>query len=561
MGAAISAASTSPSFDWNAYGLAVLAGDVPVCRYTRLAVERHYRDIQTAHLRGLHFSDALAQHALESFLFLQLSKGKWKGQQFKLEPWQQFWIALAFGWLRKDGSRRFRKVWQEVSRKNGKTAMVAGIAVYMLEFDGEGGAEVYAAATKKDQAKELFDEATRMVTRSKFLNKHYVLKRGGLYGRKDSSNKFLPLGRDSLTLDGANPHCAVLDELHAHRNSGLYDVLISGMGARHQPLLWQITTAGFDLTSFGYQQHQYAVKVLEGLEDDETLVVIYGVDHPEKWTDPTEWKKANPNLGISIYYDNFKAAIESAVKNPGYQRNIKTKHLNMWLAGGESWIAIAEWRACADHNLQLEDFNGEECWGGLDLAEKSDIAALALIFRRNGKFYLFVRLYHNRFEVDKPENDHLRRFAERGELIVNEGNATDFDVIKADIERFHKQFDIKEIAFDPKFAAYFVQKLLESGVAMVELSQTSSNFTLPVTEIENQVLLRELVHEGNSAMEWMVGNVVLRESKFSGLKHPTKEERAKKIDGPIAAINAMSRAMMYTPEPDFNDFIMSPITG
>jgi len=533
------------SFDWDAYGRDVIADKFPVCKWTRLAVERHYRDMAEGHKRGLWFSDAHAQHALESFLFLRHSKGEWAGQSFVPSPWQQFWVALAFGWMRGDGTRRFREVWEEVPRKNGKSTKLSGIGLYLFFFDGEGGAEVYTAATKMEQARITHDEAIRMVNASPHLRRHISERRSELFVR-GKADKFVPLGRDSKSMDGLNPHGAILDEVHAHPDRTIYDVIKSGQGARRQPMLWEITTAGFDLSSFGYEQHCYAKKVLEQtIDDDEFLGIIYTVDDPEKFDDPIEWAKANPNLGVSVYLDGLADACSRAIKQPSEQPNFKTKRLNIWLSGGQSWIPVSDWRKCGNPELKIEDFAGEECWIGIDLAEKSDIAALSFIFKRGRKTFVFFRLYLNEYEVNKPENQHYRRYEQRGELIVTPGNATDFEVIRADIEGFAKQFDIKEIPYDPKFAAYFVTKLAEAGLPMVEISQTSSHFTMPIIEIENQVLTGDLQHDGNSAVEWMIGNVVMRESKFSGLKHPTKEKPSEKIDAPVAMLIGMGRALMF----------------
>lgn len=538
-------AARAPTFDWDAYGRAVLAGEIPVSRWTRLAVERHYRDLQTGHLRGLWFSEAHAQHALESFLFLRHSKGEWAGQMFVPSPWQQFWVALAFGWMRADGTRRFREVWEEVPRKNGKSTKLAGVGLYLFLFDGEGGAEVYTAATKLEQARITHDEAVRMRQASPHLRRHVAERRSELYVR-GKADKFVPLGRDSKSMDGLNPHGTILDEVHAHPNREIYDVIKSGQGARRQPMIWEITTAGFDLSSFGYEQHCYAEKVLEGtVEDDEFLAIIYTVDDPKRWDDPVEWAKANPNLGVSVYLAGLRDHCERAKRQPTEQPNFKTKRLNIWLAGGEKWIQVENWRKCGDKSLRLEDFAGEECWIGIDLAEKSDIAAVTLIFRRGRKYYVFFRLYLNEAEVEKKENDHYRRYMGLDELIVTPGNATDFDVIRADLESYHKQFDLKEVGYDPKFAAYFVTKLVEAGLPMVEITQTAAHFTLPIIEVENLVLTGDLVHDGNSCVEWMIGNVLLRESKFTGLKHPTKDKPGEKIDAPVAMLIGMGRALMY----------------
>lgn len=545
----------SRSFDWNAYGLDVVAGRIPVSRWTRKAVDRHYRDMATGHLRGLRFSEDHAQHALESFLFLRHSKGEWAGKPFELAPWQQFWIALAFGWLRADGTRRFREVWEEVPRKNGKSTKLAGIGLYLFEFDGEGGAEVYTAATKMEQARITHAEAIRMVESSPLLRRHIGIRRDELYnpspGRAD---KFLPLGRDSKSLDGLNPHGAILDEVHAHPNREIYDVIKSGLGSRRQPLIWEITTAGFDLSGFGYEQHLYAEKVLDGVfEDDEFLAIIYTVDDAEKWDDPLEWAKANPSLGVSVYLDGLTAACEKAKRQPSEEPNFKTKRLNIWLTGGESWIGVSDWKARGDASLTLDDFAGEDCWIGMDLAEKSDIAALCLTFKRGKKYHQFFRFYLNESQINAPENRHFYSWEKTGHLIMTEGNATDFEVIAADLREFNKKFKVVEIPYDPKFAAYFAATLLKEGLPLVEIAQTANHFTLPIIEIENLVLTGDLTHDANPAMTWMMSNVVMRVSKFSGLKHPTKEKHEQKIDGPVAMLMSMGRALFAQDESIYED--------
>ena len=551
------------SYDWDAYGRDVIAGKIPVCKQTRLAIERHYRDLETGAARGLWFSQEHAQHALETFLFYRHSKGEWAGQQFELAPWQQFWIALAFGWMRADGTRRFREVWEEVPRKNGKSTKIAGIGIYLFQFDGEGGAEVYTAATKMDQARITHSEAVRMVENSPLLRRHIGIRRDELHnpapGRAD---KFEPLGRDAKSLDGLNPHGALLDEVHAHPDRQLYDIIKSGVGARRQPLIWMITTAGFDLSSFGYEQHLYAEQVLNGVfDDDEFLAIIYTVDDAAKWQDPAEWAKANPNLGISVHYDNLKAACEQAIRKPTEQSNFKTKRLNIWLTGGESWIPVQDWQGCAAPELRLQDFAGEECFIGIDLAEKNDIAAVCLIFRRGNKVHAFFRYYYHEDGVKDPKNQHLKRWADAGHLIVNEGNATDFDLIRTDLNADLTRHQIKEVPYDPKFAAYFAAKLAEDGLPMVEISQTSKHFTMPIIEIENLVLTKNLTHDGNPVTTWMMSNVLMLTSKFSGLKHPTKDKPEQKIDGPVALLLAAGRALMFAPDADINEYLNAPISA
>lgn len=552
------------SYDWEWYGREVMAERIPVCRLTRLAVERHYRDLETGAERGLWFSEALAQHALESFLFLRHSKGEWAGRQFELAPWQQFWIALAFGWMRLDGTRRFREVWEEVPRKNGKSTKLAGIGLYLFTFDGEGGAEVYSAATKMEQAKITHSEAVRMVEASPHLRRSLAIRLNEIYDpRPGRADKFMPLGRDAKSLDGLNPHGGILDEVHAHPTREIYDVIKSGMGSRKQPMIWQITTAGFDLSSFGYQQHEYAEKVLEGIfEDDELLVIIYTVDHPDRWDDPVEMAKANPNLGVSVYEEQLRAMVERAKRQPSELPNVLTKRLNIWLRGGSRWVPADSWKACGDSSLSIEDFAGEPCWVGLDLAEKKDVAALCIVFKRDGRYYAFFRLYLNEEQVQAPENRHYFAWEQSGHLIMTPGNATDFDVIRRDLVDLSQQVSVQEVVYDPKFATYFATKLRdEDGLLMVEMPQTSSRFTLPIVSVENLVLTKDLQHDANPAVAWMISNVVMRESKFSGLKHPTKEKPENKIDAAIALIQAMSRALSSDGEPDMSDYFKNPVVG
>lgn len=537
---------TEKLFDWDEYGRKVIAGEIPVCKWTRLAIERHYRDLAESPANGFYFSEDHAQYALKSFLFVKHSKGEFAGKQFIPSLWQQFWVALAFGWRRvEDGTRRFREVYQAVPRKNGKTTELAAIGLFMMFMDGEKGAEVYAAATKLDQAKILYSEVEQMILSSPLLQRRIKVLRDSIK-LINGSAKLVPLGKDSKSMDGLNPHCAIIDEIHAHRTSEIYDVLKSALGGRLQPMIWIITTAGFDLSSFGYEQHRYAEKVLTGdIRDDELLAIIYTVDDPEKWDDPIEWMKANPNLGISVYEENMRMDCDRAKKQPSQQANFKTKRLNIWLSGGETWIPVESWRKCGDKSLKLEDFAGERCWIGIDLAEKSDIAAVCLVFRRGNHFYVFFRLYLNEFEVSKPENQHYRNYQRDGELIVTEGNATDFDVIGSDIEAFTRQFDVAEVPYDPRLSSYFATKLAERGVPMVEIAQNSTHFTEPITETENMVLTGELHHDGNKMVEWMMTNVIIVVSKFSGLKKPIKEAAREKIDGPVAMMMAIGRAMTY----------------
>ncbi len=570
------AEKTDRLFDWDLYGRQVLAGEIPVSKWTRLAVERHYRDLEHGHKRGLWFSEEHAQHALEFFLYLRHSKGEWEGQQFVPSLWQQFWVALAFGWMRTDGTRRFRRVWEEVPRKNGKSTKLSGVGLYLFRADGEGGPEVYTAATKLDQAKITHDEAVRMVQSSPHLRRSISDRRGELFVR-GKADVFKPLGRDSKSLDGLNPHGAIFDEVHAMPDSGIIDVIRSGTGARRNWLMWMITTAGINLRGPGFELHGYAEKVLEGVfEDDEFLAIIYTVDDPEQWQDPTEWAKANPNLGVSVYRHGLKEACDSAIRLPSEQPEFKTKRLNIWLSGGAKWISLADWRRCEDKQLRLEQFEGKRCWIGLDLAERRDIAAVCLVFREHGKYFVFWRFYQNEYQAQLPENRHYLKWEASGHLHITPGNATDFDVIgdhiagrraegdpgKVAEPGFLQRFAVEELDYDPKFAPYFVKKLMEKGVPAVEIGQNPTTFTAPIIEVENLVLTGQLVHEESPVMDWMISNAKKLTSKFNGLSQIGKDRESEKIDGVLAMLMAIARATaaeFEAPQGDIDDFISNPI--
>lgn len=539
------------TFDWDAYGRDVLAGAVPVCKWTRLAVERHYRDLATAAERGLWFSEQHAQHALESFLFLRHSKGEWAGAEFIPAPWQQFWLALAFGWMRKDGTRRFREVWWEVPRKNGKSTILAGVGLYLFLHDGEGGAEVYTAATKEEQAKITHSEAIRMVQRSPHLARHIGVRRDELYvPLPGHAEKYVPLGRDSKTMDGLNPHCGILDEVHAHPDRTIYDVLKSGMGARRQPMIWMITTAGFDLSSFGYEMHDYAKRVLEGTaQDDGFLGVVYTVDDPDNWDDPQEWAKANPNLGISVYHENLVEVVGRAKQLPSELANVKTKRLNIWLSGEMQWLDMPAWLKAADPNLKREDMAGLPNTLGLDLGDKRDPSALAHLFWRrenDGRlhWYCFLDTYIPEDEIDGNKNASYRKWVHEGWIQATPGNVTDQDRIEEDIRALAEQYNPQEIPFDPYQARQMSTHLVDEGVQMVELKPTVLNFSEPMKRLEEAVASGTFHHDGNPVLAWMLSNVVVEEDRKGNI-YPRKQLPQNKIDGAVALVMALARALVH----------------
>ena len=541
-----------------AYAERIVRGEEVAGHYERRACARFLGDLEKQGTDAFPyvFDVAAGERACRFIELLPHIKGEWakptyvdgklRYERIKLQDWQVFIVIQLFGWKHMATKlRRFLRAYEEVARKNAKSTLAAAILLYLLAADGEPGAHVYSAATTGDQAREVFDVARNMALRVP----DFLLRFGVTVGKNDitipstaSSSK--PLNAEGSTLDGLNVHGAVIDELHAHKTRAVYDVIDSATGARSQPLLLMITTAGSDRNGICYEQRDYTIKVLDGVVEDETWFgIIYTIDKDDVWHDPAVWRKANPNIGVSVKESDLLAACKKAMTMPSAQGNFLTKRLNVWVGAGHAWMNMLAWEACADESLQLEDFAGERCWIGMDLAEKRDFAALCLLFERKGTYYAFPRLYLNQAAIDGSGNAHLKGWVAEGFVQANDGNITDFDAIAADLRRFCTDFDVREIPYDPAFGRYFATQLVAEGLPLVEIRQTAMFFTQPLIFVENLVLEDKLRFDGNKAMTWMVSNVVARVSKFSGLKHPTKERDENAIDGPLALFLAVGRAI------------------
>lgn len=473
--------------------------------------------------------------------------GRFKYSTIKLEPWQVFAEYQLFGWKHRDtGLRRFRRSYEEIARKNAKSTRAAARQLYLVAADGEPGAHCYSAATTGDQAREVFDVARNMALRVP----EFLARFGVTVGKHDitlpeTASSFKPLNAEGSTLDGLNIHGAVVDEVHAHKTRAVWDVIDTADGARSQPLISAITTAGSDRSGICYELRDYSVKVLQGTSKDETwFAVIYTIDDGDVWHDPKVWRKANPNLGVSVKLDNLEAKCNKALVQPSALPNFLTKHLNVWVSADSQWMNMIGWEKCARPGLTLEEFEGERCWIGMDLAEKRDFAALVLCFQRGDRFIFFPRLYLNEDAIEQSGNAHLQGWARAGHVVVTDGNVTDFDVIAHDLRSYCNRFDVQEIPFDPAMSRYFATKLVEEGLPLVEVRQAPMFFTQPLIQVENLVLEQKLEFDGNPVFTWMISNVEVSVSKFSGLKHPTKSREENKIDGPVAMLMALGRAML-----------------
>lgn len=541
-----------------AYAQRVVAGEEVAGKYERLACKRYLRDLERQGAEGFPYvvNERAGSRACQFQELLCHIKGEWAKPiyvdgkltyaKIELEDWQVFIEFNLFAWVHADtGLRRFRRSYEEIARKNAKSTRVAGRQLYLCFADGEPGAQSYSAATTGKQAREVFDVAREMALR----DENFRMRFGVTVGKNDitaagSASSFQVMNAEASTQDGLNVHSAAVDEMHAHKKRGLWDVLDSADGARSQPLISGITTAGFDMGGICYEVRGYTIKVLEGTHVDETWFgIIFTIDEGDDWADPRNWRKANPNIGVSAKLDKLEAACKKAIATPSARGNFLTKHLNVWTNAGVAWMDMERWAACADASLREEDFAGAEGYSGLDLAQKSDFAAKVKVFERGGVWHVFPRLYYNESAVEESPVAQLPGWVDEGYVEVNPGNLTDFDLIADDLRSDCRAHDMQEIAFDPALSMYFAGKLLEQGLPLVEIQQRAMFFTQVLLQVENLVLAGKLRHNANPVMTWMVGNLVVRKSKFNELMQPTKDRDEDKIDGAMAMLMAFGRAL------------------
>jgi phage terminase large subunit-like protein len=532
------------------YASFVAGGEVPACRWTRLAAERHLRDLEDGAARGLVFDPAAAQHATDFFGFLKHSKGEWAGQPFALQPWQTFLVASLFGWKRNDGLRRFRTAYNEVARKSGKSTLAAGIGLHLFFADGEPGAEVYTAATKRDQARITHGEATRMVQASPVLRRRIGVVRDNLHVVSTAS-KFEPLGADADFMDGLNVHGAIIDELHAHRTREVWDVLETATGARRQPLLFAITTAGFDRETICWELHEYALKVLEGvIDDDSFFAFLSAFDEGDDWADEAVWAKANPSLGVSVKLDDLRRKAAKAKETPAAQNAFRRLHLCEWTQQEERWLDIEAWNACA-FPVDPDALRGRRCLAGLDLSSTTDLTALVLYFPRDDGpsevlpfFFMPADNVLQRVRSDRVPFD---AWAREGHLQLTEGNIVDYAAIREKVHDLAEAYPIAEIAYDRWNATGLITQLQGDGLTMVPFGQGFASMSAPVKELEKLVLGRELAHGGHPVLRWNVANAMVRQDPAGNHKLDKAKSRDR-VDGVVALAMAIGRAMV-APKP------------
>ena len=529
----------------------VIAGRQVACRWVQLACQRHVDDLASGAVRGLRFDPQAAQHVLDFFGFLRHSKGEWAGQVVELEQWQQAILWILFGWYKEDGTRRFRTAYLECARKQGKSTLAAGVGLYLLIGDREPGAEVYSAATKRAQAKIVFDEATRMVKKSPSLRKKITCFRDNLH-IENSASKFEPLGRDADSMDGLNVHGAIVDELHAHKTDEVWGVLETGTGSRRQSLMFAITTAGLNQDVFCFSLRDYLIKILEGIiTDDSFFGIIYTLDQGDDWTDEANWIKANPNLGVSVRLGELRDLAAKARSISSSLTHFLTKRLNIWTNAAELWIHPEKWKACGEE-FDEQDLAGRACYAALDLSNTLDLTAWVLVFPPAGDDPRYVIL--PRFWVPEDVIEERRRNRVPYDAWVREGHITaipgaviDYEYIYEQIDRDAQTFDIKEVGYDRWGAAQVYLQLEKMGMTTVQIGQGFQSMSAPMKEMEKLIVSRGLRHGNNPVLTWNVHNLVATRDPAGNLK-PDKRRSREKIDGAVAMIMGIDRATRHDPE-------------
>jgi len=556
----------------NKWAKQVVLDKIPACKWVKLACERHLNDLKKSKNKDFpyRFDSRLAEKKIAFVELLPHTKGEWamKRLTITLEAWQKFGIACTFGWVRKkDGFRRFRESYWEVPRKNGKSVIAAGVALNMFANDGEFGSEVYAGATTEKQAWEVFKPARLMAIRSPdFLEAAGILINAGSLEIPEEGSVFEPIIGDPP--DGQSPHCAIVDEFHEHPTSALYDTMQTGMGARRQPLIFTITTAGFNIEGPCYDLRGRVQEMLLGtVPDDELFGWMWTIDEDDDWTNPKVLAKANPNFGVSVYSDYLESQQRRAIQNASKQNAFKTKHLNVWVSSRTAYFNMEKWQACADKTLKFEDFSDVPCLMPIDLASKVDICARINLFYRveNGKLHYYCidpRFYLPEDTVmngdEKQVLDRYQKWMNQGVLEVHDGSENDFSLVASDLINDAKKVPLTEVPYDEWGGFQVSRDIEDAGYETVKMPKTTKTFSPAMKELVAAISSGRFHHDGHPILSWMIGNVISKPDANEN-DFPRKEKSSKKIDGAVALLMGINRAMLLAGEPTGDEFYNNPI--
>lgn len=497
-----------------------------------------------------HYDKAAADYAVRFIECLAHTKGTWAGKPFELIDWQERIIRDLFGILKPNGYRQFNTAYIEIPKKNGKSELAAAVALLLTCGDGEERAEVYGCAADRQQAAIVFDVAADMVRMCPALNKRVKILTSQKRIVYVPTNSFYQvLSAEAYSKHGFNIHGVVFDELHTQPNRKLFDVMTKGSGdARMQPLYFLITTAGTDTNSICYEQHQKAQDILEGRKIDKTFYpVIYGAPDDADWTSPEVWKKSNPSLGETIGMDKVEAACESAKQNPGEENAFRQLRLNQWVKQTVRWMPMHKWDACKV-DFDESFLEGRVCYGGLDLSSTTDITAFVLVFSptdEDDHYYILPYFWLPEETLDlRVRRDHVPYdlWEKQGYLLTTEGNVVHYGFIENFIEELGTRFNIREIAFDRWGAVQMSQNLEGLGFTLVQFGQGYRDMSPPTKELMKLTLEQKIAHNGHPVLRWNMDNIFIKRDPAGNIK-PDKEKSTEKIDGSVATIMALDRAI------------------
>ena len=522
---------------YHKYAEDVLSGKIVACELIKLACERYLSFLDDDRYE---FREEVVDDKIKFYSVLRHFKGKHSGKPFILEPWQQWIVASLYGFFNKeDGSRLTQTAYVEIARKNGKTALAAGMGLDGLINDGEDGAEVYFAANSRDQVKisawplcsnfaEGLDPKGKLLTVYRDTVKY------------DSTKSFLKvLASDSTKLDGPDPHMFILDEYHAAKNNSIKAVLESGQGNRENPLAIIITTAGFDKLGPCYELRDTAVDILKGLKEDDTFFcAVFTLDKEDDWKDESVWIKSNPNLGVTVRPQYLKKEIRKAINTPSDEVNVKTKNLNIWCDSSEIWIPDS-YITDASKEVKLTDFRDAECYAGIDLSATSDLTCVSYMIPHEGKFYFKTNYYLPEAALtEKRFKEQYQEWRRLGLLTITPGNVTDYDYILNDLMESSKVVYLSSVAYDQWNATQFVINATDNGLNMTPFAQNLGNFNKPTKEMERLILSGNAILDNNVVTRHCFRNVVMARDHNGNIK-PSKKYEEKKIDGVISMLQAL----------------------
>lgn len=555
------------------YATDVVDGKIVASKWTRLACKRHLEDLVLGPARGLVLDQESAKRVIDFFpMFLVFYEGAWAGQPFQLLPFQQFIVGSLFGWKTLDGFRRFRTAYIEMGKGNGKSPLAAGIGLYGLVADGESGAEVYSAATTREQAGILFRDARAFTERSPALLRRLTVDKGNIaYTAKTSF--FRPVSSEHRGLDGKRPHIALIDEIHEHPTAMVVDKMRAGTKGRTQALIFEITNAGYDRHSVCYQHHEYTEKILEGTVENDAwfgfmtgldvcepcmadgkTIPVDGCDSCDSWKDESKWIKANPGLDRIIPRKYLREQVAEACDMPSKENIVKRLNFCIWTESVTKWLSMEKWNACGDA-VDAEALRGRICYGGLDLSSVADITAWIKVFppeKIGGKYSVLCRFFipeDNMMERSRKDRVPYDVWVKQGFVTATPGNIIDYAYILDAIRQDAEDYDIAELAFDRWGSQKITTDLQDLGFeiegkkSLIQFGQGFASMAAPTKELEKMVLSGEIAHGGNPVLAWMISNTVVRTDPAGNMK-PDKEKSTERIDGVVGLIMAISRAML-----------------